>query len=267
MAIYSRFTHWRWCFSIAMLVYQRVPPPSEHLSLFNDLCYLCGKPYAINAINHTPFTQFHHFMVVFNKPHRPKKGIANLFFYPNTKHDLKSKIQIQGPKTTPIPFAYPINGGFRKYGYPQIKSSISIGFSIINIYKPSIWGYLHLWKPHETSKYPSINHKTNNGSPCRIPLAQRLSQGTEIVARLEGFHQIQLPAFTRARPETGSGRVSGHQTWCQGISSTQNVCVCLNGKNHDSHGEKVSRFRVFPWFEATTCHPKKGKQSYNPPLS
>ena len=211
-----------------LYVYQRVPP-SEHLSLFNDLCYLCGKPYAINAINHTPFTQFHHFMVVFNKPHRPQKGIANLFFTqtPNMIQNPKFKIQIQGPKTTPISFAYPINGGFRKYGYPQIKSSISIGFSIINIYKPSICRYLHLWKPHETSKYPSINHNTNNGSPCRIPLAQRLSQGTEIVARLEGFHQIQLPAFTRARPETGSGRVSGHQTWCQGISSTQNVCVCV----------------------------------------
>ena len=32
MAIYSGFSHWKWWFSIAMLNYQRVNPPSENSS-------------------------------------------------------------------------------------------------------------------------------------------------------------------------------------------------------------------------------------------
>ena len=39
MAIYSEFSHWKWWFSIVMLVYQRVPP-RNYLEL--RLCNLCN---------------------------------------------------------------------------------------------------------------------------------------------------------------------------------------------------------------------------------
>ena len=144
------------------------------------------------------------------------------------------------------------------------KSSISIGFFIVNIYKPSIWGYLHLWKP------PNIHqpqHKQRlpvpHPSPSDCPRARRLSRDLKVSTRFscQPSRAPDLrPGLAGAQNNTKHGGVRRFQA--------PKMCVFLNGKNHDSHGEKVRRwvdFGMFHDLKQQLAIPKKESSNQQPP--
>ena len=78
-------------------------------------------------------------------------------------------------------------------------------------------------------------------SPSDCPRARRLSRDLKVSTRFS----CQPSRAPDLRPGLAGSQVTKHGV--RGFQAPKMcVCVFLNGKNHDSHGEKVSRFRVFP---------------------
>ena len=121
-------------------------------------------------------------------------------------------------------------GGFLKWGYPQIIHSNGIFH-----YKPSIWGYPHLWKPHISDHYFCFNEALELSMPASQALVTKERAG--LPDPIRPYSSIFIPYSSHIHPS-----IFIHYS----RQSRYHRSVTSHSLGHSSNEQKESRFLSSP---------------------